>query len=410
MKKLFILFVALISSGCLLAQPCLPDGISFHFQSQIDSFQINYPNCTRIEGYVAIGCEYNNDITSLAGLDVLTSIGGSLIIGEEGAGNSGAPYIINLEGLEGLDSIYGGLFIIATTSLTDISALDGLNYIGGSLSIRGNDSLATCQSEGLCNYLVNPNGAVTIYNNAPGCNSVVDLGAMCNVPIPCLPYGNYHLLEQSDIDNFQNVFQGCTELQGLLNIAPFGPEGKNSPNSNKGLTISNLGGLSVITSIGGEMWIHSNDSLESLSGLDNIDENSITSLAIWGNPLLSECEVLSVCNYLALSGAQQTISSNAYGCNNKWQVLNACESLIVDEKYLQENIKIFPNPANKVLNISIEGFSINEILIYTLTGQQIFRESSQSSTIDISLLKPGMYIVEVRVEGRKIRQKLLVQR
>jgi len=31
------------------SQPCLPEGIIFNYQSQIDSFQIMYPNCTEIE-------------------------------------------------------------------------------------------------------------------------------------------------------------------------------------------------------------------------------------------------------------------------------------------------------------------------------------------------------------------------
>ena len=34
--------------------PCLPQGIIFTIQAQIDSFQVNYPGCTEIEGYVEI--------------------------------------------------------------------------------------------------------------------------------------------------------------------------------------------------------------------------------------------------------------------------------------------------------------------------------------------------------------------
>jgi len=36
-------------------QSCLPEGIIFETQFQIDSFQINYPGCTEIEGIVKIG-------------------------------------------------------------------------------------------------------------------------------------------------------------------------------------------------------------------------------------------------------------------------------------------------------------------------------------------------------------------
>ena len=73
MKKL-LLTAALIafSLTSLLAQPCLPQGITFNTQEQIDNFQTNHPNCTEIEGGVKIE---GNDITNLDGLNVITSIG-----------------------------------------------------------------------------------------------------------------------------------------------------------------------------------------------------------------------------------------------------------------------------------------------------------------------------------------------
>ena len=61
-------------------QACLPDGITFSTQEQIDNFQTNYPNCSEIEGSVAIS---GDDITNLNGLNVLTSIGGDLMIGDQ---------------------------------------------------------------------------------------------------------------------------------------------------------------------------------------------------------------------------------------------------------------------------------------------------------------------------------------
>ena len=56
----------------LFSQPCLPQGITFTTQEQIDNFQTNHPNCTEIEGGVKIE---GNDITNLDGLNVITSIG-----------------------------------------------------------------------------------------------------------------------------------------------------------------------------------------------------------------------------------------------------------------------------------------------------------------------------------------------
>ena len=79
MKRLtlFVVLALFIQSG-VSAQPCLPDGITFYTQAQIDSFQILHPNCTEIEGDVEIN---GDDITNLNGLNVVTSIGGRLLIG-----------------------------------------------------------------------------------------------------------------------------------------------------------------------------------------------------------------------------------------------------------------------------------------------------------------------------------------
>jgi hypothetical protein len=55
MKKITSFIIVIISVHTIvLSQPCLPDGIIFQTQAEIDSFQINHPNCTEILGYVII--------------------------------------------------------------------------------------------------------------------------------------------------------------------------------------------------------------------------------------------------------------------------------------------------------------------------------------------------------------------
>jgi hypothetical protein len=61
---------------------------------------------------------------------------------------------------------------------------------------------------------------------------------------------------QADIDNFQTNFPNCTQIDGNVNIW--------------GNSLTNLNGLSVLTSIGGYVFIHNTYSLYNLSGLDNL--------------------------------------------------------------------------------------------------------------------------------------------
>ena len=76
MKKYYlILILFLFSTPFVLAQSCLPGGMTFSTQQQIDDFATNYPNCTEIEGNVLIEESIYDDITNLNGLAQLTSFG-----------------------------------------------------------------------------------------------------------------------------------------------------------------------------------------------------------------------------------------------------------------------------------------------------------------------------------------------
>jgi hypothetical protein len=236
MKNLTLLIFALLFIQLTaFSQSCLPEGITFQTQTQIDSFQINYPDCTEIEGDVTI---YGSQITNLNGLNVLTSIGGRVQIGKSYFGGS---VLSNLTGLEGLTSIGGDLVIhcndaltsltgldnvtsiegsvqignylyTGNTALTSLTGLEGLTSIGGDLMIGGwrggnpaltsltgldnidaasiddlrivgNMSLSTCEVQSVCDYLANPSGTTSIYDNAPGCNSQEEVEEACWVSV-----------------------------------------------------------------------------------------------------------------------------------------------------------------------------------------------------------------------------------
>ena len=256
---------------------CLPDGVDFDTQEDIDNFQTNFPNCTEVEGSVDIGKSGCN-ITNLNGLSVLTSIGGDLDIRY-------CDYLVSLEGLDNVTSIGGGLSITHVDSITNLSGLDNLTSIGGDIWIQYNDdltdltgignieagsinnlyirynySLSDCNIQSICNYLPGPNGTVNIHENAPGCDNPSQVANNCGFILSCLPYGNYYLADQDAIDNFQTDYPGCIDLEGDVIIST----------RNQSSNITNLNGLNVLASIGGNLEINRNDSLVSLTGLEGL--------------------------------------------------------------------------------------------------------------------------------------------
>ena len=140
MKYLFLLpaFV-LFNHINVFSQGCLPEGITFTTQEQIDNFQTNYPGCTEIEGDVFI---YGYDISNVNGLSCLTVIEGALEILDTYGLNS-------LTGLEYLTHIGGDFNLIANESLINLTGLDGLTSVGGDVFINGNQLNILTGLEGL---------------------------------------------------------------------------------------------------------------------------------------------------------------------------------------------------------------------------------------------------------------------
>jgi hypothetical protein len=209
MKKFSILLITLLMVNGAIAQSCLPQGIHFYTQAQIDSFPINYPNCTQIEGFVDIA---GGNIINLYGLSVLTTIGGDLsiectyaltsLIGLENLTTIGGDLYFNyndaltsLTGLENLTTIGGYLDIEYNWALNSLWGLDNVTSIGD-LYIAYNYSLSTCAIQSICEYLASPNGTIEIHNNAPGCDSKQEVEAACGVGME----------ENNQFDNHLNIF------------------------------------------------------------------------------------------------------------------------------------------------------------------------------------------------------------
>jgi len=219
MKKL--LLVALISfiSYAALSQSCLPDGVVFTTQKQIDNFRNDYPGCSEIEGNLLI---YGTGIYNLTGLNVLTSIGGYLEIictqslinlsGLENLTHIGSHLRIeenyalkNLTGLDNLSSVGGDLRILYNEFLVSLNGLSKLNSISefieishnpaltsllglekinpssiNDLFISYNNSLANCNVQFICDYLTGIS-ACHIYYNSVGCNCQEEVRDSCGI-------------------------------------------------------------------------------------------------------------------------------------------------------------------------------------------------------------------------------------
>ncbi len=323
-----------VASGCGIELQCLPNG-NYYLLSQedVDSFQVDYPECTDLAGNVTIGDVTNLNglnsitsiggnlefwggpsLTSLSGLDSLNFIGGNMTLvyhhslpSLEGLGSlssCGGDLIIacglipDLYGLNALSSIGGDLYLgyysiggyLGNLSLTSLSGLEALNSIGGSLYILGNPLLSSLSNLEDIEYI---GGGITITSNP----NLADCAAQGICNYMSNPNGTVDIYGNAPGCNTQSELAG--NCAGTSYCLPYGnyyffsqADIDSFPVhfsgctelggivSISGLDISNLAGLNQVTSINSALQIGvfnyfsgwGNPLLTNLTGLENLTD------------------------------------------------------------------------------------------------------------------------------------------
>lgn len=399
-----VLTVALCISimSYAISQSCLPTGILFSSQAQLDSFQSQYPNCSQILGNVEITGEdiydlhglnvltavvgdleiYGTSLTDLSGLGNLETIGGDFAIGSNYL-SIGNVKLVSLAGIENLDSVGGTLWIASNDSLTSLYALHGLKIAEGGLSIGGNDGLTNLQ--GLNN--VTTLGRLFIGVNK-GLRTLSGLNNLSTI------VGDFNLQFNHALANL-DALQSLESVGGDLHIVY----------NDK---IVDLTGLQNLRSIGERFWVRSNPSLVSLTGIDSVEFELANRVIVFDNPLLTTCNVRSICKLLSEPQASITIAYNSQGCDNNEQVNSLCSTLSIHDHY-KADLLIYPNPATGILQIHSSLLNMPQtVIMYNTLGQQIFYQKVSQSTVDVSGLPRGYYIVEITSVGHRILVKILL--
>ena len=304
-----LLFPFLLFVNIIIGQNCLPDGITITTQAEMDDFLITYPNCTEIEGDVVIE---GTEITNLSALQNITSIEGSLTIVDNES-------LTNLSGLENLTFIGDKLWIVRNNNLTNLFGLENLAIIGNSFMFNGGFYLlenAQLESLSGLNSLMEINGDVNIVENG----ALASLEGLENI---------------TSIDGFLQIsYNGLSDLSGLENLTTI----------SRNLTIINnipllsLSGLNSLTTIEGRIWILFNKNLTDLSGLNNL------------TTIGEGIKIERVENMTSLSGLDNLTSIGGYleiSNNDNLTSLAVLEDLMM----FVDEILIFDNPMLQMCSI-----------------------------------------------------------
>src|SRR5690606_12628558 len=369
-----------------------------------------------VDGYLQIMSSLT--LNSLSGLDNLQSVGDFLRIGDIN--------VSTLTGLDNLSSVSGNFIVIENNdNLQNLNGLGQLTLFNGSFTIKNNSALISIN--GLEN-LTTALGPLTIENN----HSLINLNSLQNLNLVggrLLIAENDQLTDLTGLENLNSVGElsisdnlTLTSLTGLNSLTEV--NGSLSIDSNFNLSnISSLanidlieGNLSItntqtetlsvfenINSINGLLNISNNSQLINIEGIRNIDATTITELWIQINPMLSQCAVESVCDFLDINTGNTNIILNATGCFNRQEVEAAC-LLNIDENQIAE-LKIYPNPTNNTFEIS--GLNDGIIEIIDNQGRTVKQMVSNENNYSISELTSGIYFVKITSEKTSITKQLI---
>lgn len=401
----FYMYVMLLYgfiSSQSFSQSCLPDGITFDEQSEINAFQSDYPGCSVIEGDVLI----KGDITNLGGLSALREIQGRLRF-------YSLENLENMNGLDNLETIGGDLDIYnwpgSATSLTNLTGLEKLTSVGGDLLILGNSALISLQ--GLNNLAsvkkgvnISVNDVLTNFSGldklgsigeevyigeSPGLTSFEGLDSLRTIG------GWLEIYDCASLESLDGL-EGLEHISSMLKIVQCS-------------ALQSLEGLVNLTSIDGYLEISQNNALVSLEGLDNLEASSISSLFIGENEQLSICAISSICNYIGTEDADITIYNNADGCNTTEEVESICSSNDISERSPDPVTFLYPNPTKDRIYLNLPDNMLGiQVTIFDLAGKSVHCKYHNSKSIEINGLDAGIYIVKLTCNDQCTMHKVLL--
>ena len=170
-------------------------------------------------------------------------------------------------------------------------------------------------------------------------------------------------------------------------------------------SLHSLSGLDSLETIGGMLWLEENNALESLSGIDSLNSEELDGIKIIYNPQLSECDVESICDFLAGSNENITVYVNGPGCNNSGEIEYEC-FVSADGPAKEDEILIFYNAAQHLLQVTNPEEEVQKIMIYNMMGHLVL-ENRNSETLNLSILSDGIYLAIVTTTKDEYRYKFI---
>ena len=246
--------------------------------------------------------------------------------------------------------------------------------------------------------------------------------------------GNVHLKSQADVDAWSScyaVIDGHLTIQGasIVNLDALINIKKVTENVRiQSTSIEDMGGLDSLKEIGKSLEVHFNFQLTTLEGLDSLKEVGNSLMLYYNFSLWNCCPIYDLISGNGIVGATVIFFNNT-SCNSEANIIAACvpsnivappstnNGLLVDPVKEIESFKdlgLFPNPADEYVKVLVFGnYKQGRLKVFDLAGKTIMDDNLAENTIEeklsINNWRPGIYFVQVILDGKIITKKLVVQ-
>ena len=114
--------------------------------------------------------------------------------------------------------------------------------------------------------------------------------------------------------------------------------------------------------------------------------------------------------FIAQHNGNYAVEINYNGCIDTSDCYHIIISSLIDIE-LTNNILIYPNPTNNILNIDLKGNTANKLIILDINGREIkeYKLNKDETQIDLSNLINGAYIIRVYDKKEMIYQSQVIK-
>ncbi len=111
------------------------------------------------------------------------------------------------------------------------------------------------------------------------------------------------------------------------------------------------------------------------------------------------------------NSAYQSIQGGGYNGNNGyWNIDSVTFSYntLSNTQNQITGLKIYPNPAKETLHIESNSFSEKTIELFNVLGKLVFKGKTINSTVNLSNINKGIYILKITEEGKTVTRKIMI--